>query len=479
MKNYEVVIGLEVHVHLLTESKVFCGCSTRFGLSPNSATCPVCLGLPGVLPVLNEKAFKHALKTALALNCQIQNIIKFDRKNYYYPDLPKNFQISQYDMPLAHHGYVEIESSSAPKKIRVNRVHLEEDAGKLIHDAKRGRSYVDLNRAGMPLLEIVSEPDLRSSEEASDYLQILKAILQYLGVSDCNMEEGSLRCDANISVRPKGESALGVKTELKNMNSFKAVRDAIAYEAERQTDLVGKNTKLQQETRLWNESKKITSPMRTKEQTHDYRYFPEPDLVPFTVSKDEIERIRASLPELPRAKMKRFISKYRLSKYNASVLTRDIDISAFFENVIKIVDKPKEIANWLLGDVTATLNEKRLGIRKTLLKPEHIASLLKLIESGEISGKIAKEILADIFETGASPEEIVKKKGLKQIKDEGELETIVNEVLAENEKSVTDYKRGKKNAITFMVGQVMKKTKGKANPKRVNEILKKNLEKDA
>jgi len=476
MDKYEIVIGLEVHVHLYTESKVFCGCSTKFGQPPNASTCPVCLGLPGVLPVLNKKAFLYAIKTALSLDCKIQERIKFDRKNYYYPDLPKNYQISQYDRPLGYKGIIEIEHDGSKKKIGITRVHLEEDAGKLIHDRGKGESYVDLNRTGIPLLEIVSEPDIRSAEEASAYLQSLKAILQYLKVSDCNMEEGSLRCDANISIRPKGEKKLGVKVELKNMNSFKAVRDGLSYEAKRQSELMGKKEKIVQETRLWDENKGITMPMRTKEETHDYRYFPEPDLVPFSVSTQEIEKIKQSLPELPQAKKKRFITEYSLSAYDADVLTREVEVSDFFEDTLKIVKSPKEIANWLLGDIASMINEKKISIEKSPIKPEYLAELVSLIKSEEITGKIAKEVLSLVFETGISPEEIVRQKGLKQIKDTGELDSIIEEVLKENNKSVGDYKNGKKAAMTYLVGQVMKKTKGKANPKKVNEILKNKLE---
>jgi aspartyl-tRNA(Asn)/glutamyl-tRNA(Gln) amidotransferase subunit B len=476
MKNYEIVIGLEAHVHLLTDSKAFCGCSTKFGLAPNSSTCPVCLGLPGALPVLNEKAFLYAVKTALALNCRIQNIIKFDRKNYYYPDLPKNFQISQYDKPLAYNGCLEIKTNGIKKKIRINRVHLEEDAGKLIHDAREGVSYVDLNRAGIPLLEIVSEPDITTPEEGSIYLQELKAILKYLKVSNCNMEEGSLRCDANISVRPKGESALGVKAELKNMNSFKAVRDALSYEAKRQVELMQKGGKVVQETRLWNERKSVTEVMRTKEASHDYRYFPEPDLVPFTVYKNQIDSIKENLPELPQAKRKRFVTDYGLSKYDAGVLTRDGEISDFFEEVIKLLNEPKEIANWLTGDVASILNEKKTTIGESRFKPMYLAELLELIHAEDITGKIAKEILSEVFEKSISPKEIVRSKGIRQIKDSGELVSVIDEALKENKKSVDDYKKGKHNALTFLVGQVMKKTKGRANPKLVNEIFKKKLD---
>ncbi len=476
MNDYEIVIGLEVHVHLLTESKAFCACSTKFGLKPNSSTCPVCLGLPGSLPVLNEKAFFYSLKVALALDCEIQGLIKFDRKNYYYPDLPKNFQISQYDKPLAYAGRVEIEHGGEKKEIRINRVHLEEDAGKLIHDPGKGASYIDLNRAGVPLLEIVTEPDMRSPEQACAYLQALKAILLYLGVSNCNMEEGSLRCDANISVRPKGEKKLGVKTELKNMNSFKAVREALSYEAKRQTELLKKGRKLAQETRLWNEAEAKSVAMRTKEETHDYRYFPEPDLTLFTVEKTTVDKVRGELPELPRAKKKRFISEYAIGEYAADLLARDIKTANFFEETARLVNSPKEIANWLLGDVTSILKERKSSFDGSTFKPAHLAEIIKLIKSEKITGKIAKEILPEVFKTGEAPKKIMEKKGLKQIRDSGELTPLIERVIAENEKSVSDYKKGKKAALTFLVGQVMRKTRGKANPQKVNEILGKKLE---
>lgn len=478
MDKYEIVIGLEVHVQLLTESKAFCGCSTKFGLPPNSATCPVCLGLPGVLPVLNKKAFFLSLKTALALNCSMQRNVKFDRKNYYYPDLPKNYQISQYDMPLAYDGYLEIETGPAKKKIRIKRVHLEEDAGKLMHDQEKGLSYVDLNRAGTPLLEIVSEPDIRSPEETGAYLEDLKAILQYLQVSDCNMEEASLRCDANISVRVKGQTSLGTKAELKNMNSFKAVKNALNYEAARQVDLLEKNEKILQETRLWSETEGRTIPMRTKEETEDYRYFPEPDLAPFTVDQKEIDALTASLPELPKEKKKRFISQYSLSEYDAGSLTRDFEIARFFEEAAAFSKDAKQTANWLLGDVASILNEKKTAISKTPFKPAHLAELLSLIRSDEISGKMAKDILPEIFEKGVSPKELVEKKGLRQIKDTSELSGIIRQVINENKKSREDYKKGKKNALMFLIGQVMRKTKGKANPKVLNDILVKMLEEE-
>ena len=478
MKNYEVVIGLEVHVQLATESKIFCGCSAKFGLEPNSATCPVCLGLPGALPVLNEKAFLYGLKTALALNCKISGLIKFDRKNYFYPDLPKNFQISQYDRPLASKGFAEIDVNGKRKRIGVTRVHLEEDAGRLIHDPKTNESYADFNRAGIPLLEIVSEPDIRSPEEASIYMEGLRAILLYLGVSDCSMEEGSLRCDANISVRRGREEPLGVKTELKNMNSFKAVRDALSYESARQIELLENKERVAQETRLWNEAKAVTAPMRTKEEAHDYRYFPEPDLVPFELDGKTIEKMRRELPELPEAKKSRFIYEYGLGEYDSDMLTRDMNTADFFEETVRKINRPKEAANWLFGDVASILNRKKTRLADTRFKPAHLAELISMICSEEINGKIAKDILPEIFETGMSPAEIAGKKGMKQVKDDREIARIAREAVKENRKSAGDYKNGKKGALMFLVGQVMKKTKGKANPKMVNEILKKILEED-
>jgi len=473
--NYETVIGLEVHLQLATQTKAFCACSTKFGQRPNSQTCPVCLGFPGSLPVLNEQAFHFAIKVALALNCRIQDLIKFDRKNYYYPDLPKNFQISQYDMPLSYDGFVHITSGGAPKKIRIKRVHLEEDAGKLIHPEGENYSLVDYNRTGMPLLEIVTEPDLSSPEETYDYLTKLKSILEYLKVSDCDMEKGSLRCDANISIRPKGSDKLGTKVELKNMNSFKNVKVALEYEVKRQNSCIEDGTKIFQETRLWDAAKQTTASMRLKEEAEDYRYFPEPDLVPFVVDKNVIAKISSGLPEMPQAKAERFASEYKLSSYDAAILTAQIDVADFFEEAVKIYPNPKVVANWLSGDIMAALNDKNIGIKDLGLSASALAGLLKMIESGAISGKMAKDVLKEAIATGTDPREIVQKKGLSQISDISKIEEIVDAVIGREAKSVNDYKSGKKNALTFLVGQIMKESRGKANPAIVNEILKKKL----
>ncbi len=465
--SYETVIGLEVHLQLATKTKAFCGCSTKFGQRPNSHTCPVCLGFPGSLPVLNEEAFSFAIRVALALNCKIQSLIKFDRKNYYYPDLPKNFQISQYDMPLSYDGFLG--------KIRIKRVHMEEDAGKLMHPEGENYSLVDYNRAGMPLLEIVTEPDIKSPQEAYDYLTKLKSILEYLRVSDCDMEKGSLRCDANISIRPQGEKKLGTKVELKNMNSFRGVRSALEYEEKRQASVLDYGGKLIQETRLWDASKNVSISMRTKEEAEDYRYFPEPDLVPFVVDKSRIEDIRNSLPELPDAREARFKKEFGLSDYDAGVLTSGVDIADYYEDCVKLYPNPKITANWIMGDIMAAVNAKNIKISDLRLAPAGLAELLKMIDSGAINGKMAKDILSEAIETGIGPQEIVTKKGLAQISDAGHIEEIAAAVLKRESKSVNDYRAGKKAALGFLVGQVMKETKGKANPAIVNEILKKIL----
>jgi len=474
--NYETVIGLEVHLQLATKTKAFCGCSTEFGQSPNSQVCPVCLGFPGSLPVLNEEAFRYAIKVALALNCQIQALVKFDRKNYYYPDLPKNFQISQYDMPLSYNGFVDIISGGGKtKRIRIKRVHMEEDAGKLMHPEGEDYSLVDYNRGGEPLLEIVTEPDISSPQEAYDYLTKLKSILEYLKVSDCDMEKGSLRCDANVSIRPVGEKKLGTKVELKNMNSFRGVRNGLEYEVKRQTSVLGEKGLLVQETRLWDADKGVTVSMRTKEEAEDYRYFPEPDLVPFVVDKGEIEKIRRELPELPEAKAGRFKKAFGLSDYDAGVLTSQIDLADYYEECVKLYPNAKVVANWLTGDMMAALNAKGININELGLSPDGLAGLLKMIDSGAISGKMAKEVLAEAIEKKMNPQDIVKSKGLLQISDAGKIEDIVKNVVQKEVKTVNDYKSGKKTALGFLVGQVMKESKGKANPAMVNEILKKVL----
>ncbi len=473
---YETVIGLEVHLQLATKTKAFCGCSTKFGQGPNSQTCPVCLGFPGSLPVLNEEAFKAALKVALALNCKIQDLIKFDRKNYYYPDLPKNFQISQYDMPLSYDGFLDIDlGDGAKKRIRIKRVHMEEDAGKLMHPEGERYSLVDYNRSGMPLLEIVTEPDMNSPQEAYDYLTKLKSILEYLKVSDCDMEKGSLRCDANISIRPQGEKKLGTKVELKNMNSFKNVRSGLEYEVKRQESLVSERGRIVQETRLWDADKLITTSMRVKEEAEDYRYFPEPDLVPFVVDKDQIEKIREDLPELPEAKSERFKKEFKLPDYDVGVLTSQLDLADYYEECVKLYPNAKIVANWLTGDVTAAANEKNKKISELALMPGDFVVLLKMMDDGTISGKMAKQVLTEAIETKTSPKEIIEKKGLSQISDCRQIEEVIKLILRKEEKSVSDYRAGKKNVFTFLVGQVMKETKGKANPAMVNEILKKSL----
>ncbi|MBP7056122.1 MAG: Asp-tRNA(Asn)/Glu-tRNA(Gln) amidotransferase subunit GatB [Candidatus Omnitrophica bacterium] len=406
-QRYETVIGLEVHLQLKTDTKAFCGCSTKFGQKPNSQTCPVCLGFPGSLPVLNEEAFFYSIKVALALNCKIQDLIKFDRKNYYYPDLPKNFQISQYDMPLSYDGYVDIISGDAPKRIRIKRVHLEEDAGKLVHPEGESYSLVDYNRSGMPLLEIVTEPDISSPDEAYSYLTKLKAILGYLRVSDCDMEKGSLRCDANISIRPAGEKVLGTKVEVKNMNTFKGVRAALEHEAGRQLSVLEDGGKIFQETRLWDAGKNSTFSMRSKEEAKDYRYFPEPDLVPFVVDGSLIENARAGLPELPEARKDRFQKDYGLSAYDADVLTGNIDVAEYFEECCAGYQDRKKVANWIMGDIMAEMNERNMGIRELALTPAHLLELLKMVDGGTLSGKMAKDVLVEIMDSGASPADIV------------------------------------------------------------------------
>ncbi len=462
---FEPVIGLEVHVQLDTKTKAFCGCATQFGAAANINTCPVCLGLPGSLPVLNKKIFEYAIKVALALNCTINENTKFDRKNYFYPDLPKNYQISQYDLPISENGFIAIKEN----KIRIKRVHIEEDAGKLIHEKEY--SLVDFNRTGTPLLEIVTEPDITSALDAQEYLKELKSILEYLGVSTCDMEKGFLRCDANISLRPKGDTALGVKTEVKNMNSFKAVRQALEYETERQVAVLKDNGKIIQETRLWDEKKQCTISMRSKEEAQDYRYFPDPDLPLFTISKESIESAKKVLPQLPIEKRKRFISEFNLSEYDAGIIVSSLRMSNYFEECLNFLQEPKKIANWLIGSVSEELNKRCLDIAQIKLKPEDLVGLIKLVESNTINNLTAKQVLTFMLDTDKTAQEIIKEKNLAQISDEESLKRIAQEVIDSNQKSVDDFKSGKENALMFLVGQVMRATKGKANPKIVRTIL--------
>lgn len=476
--DYEAIIGLEVHVQLSTKSKLFCSCKTDFGAAPNSQVCPVCMGLPGVLPVMNQDALKLALIAATALHCNILPVSRFARKNYFYPDLPKAYQISQYDEPLAKFGYLDIFVDGQNKRIGITRLHLEEDAGKLIHEEEfvdPDKSFVDFNRCGVPLIEIVSEPEIRTPEEAYEYLSALKQILQYTKVSNCNMEEGSLRCDANVSIRPKGVAELGTKTEVKNMNSFKGVREALNYEIKRQIDVIGEGGRIVQETRLYDAKTKRTDSMRGKEEAHDYRYFPEPDLPPMEIDSGWLTEIKENMPELPQVKRLRFKEEYSLSNDEISVLTQDKSLADFFEECAKLYFNPKIVSNWVKGEVLANLSAHNQQVENSKLTPAGLASLLKLIDEGKISVRLAKEVLTEIFATGKSPEKIVEEKGMVQISGEEELTGIIEEVLIANPQPVAEYKAGKTKALGFLVGQVMKATKGKANPAMVNQLLRKKL----
>ncbi len=472
---FEAVIGLEVHAQLLTKTKIFCACSTAFGAPANANTCPVCLGFPGALPVLNREAVIMAVKAALGLECQVNPVSIFARKNYFYPDLPKGYQISQFDQPLAEHGQIVLSGGEAPKKIRIKRIHMEEDAGKSIHDgfADSNRySYIDLNRSGTPLVEVVSEPDLSTPAEAYEYLSRLKVILEYLEVCDGNMEEGSLRCDANVSIRPMGETRLGTKIELKNLNSFRFVEKALEYEITRQIQVVRGGGSLVQETRLWNSDEQRTYSMRSKEEAHDYRYFPEPDLPPLKVSEAWQAEIRSTMPELPETRKARLIREFELPEYDAVILTSQRRLADYYEKTAAACPNPKAASNWIMGDLLRDLKEYNLEIQDSPVSPESLGELINLIESGEISGKMGKDVFEAMFREKKGPRQIIEEKGLKQISDTSSLEKIIQEVITQNPDAVKNYKAGKKASFGFFVGQVMKATKGQANPQLVNGLLK-------
>lgn len=482
---YEAVIGLETHCQLSTDTKIFCNCSTAFGADPNHQVCPVCMGMPGVLPVLNETVLEYAVKAGRALNCEIAKYSKFDRKQYFYPDLPKNYQVSQFDLPIAEHGWLEVEivdeqGESTRKKIGITRLHMEEDAGKLVHGgsdrlAGSTHSLVDFNRTGVPLIEIVSEPDMRTGLEAAEYAQELRRIVRYLGVSDGNMQEGSLRCDVNISVRPLGQKEFGTKVEIKNMNSFSAIQRAIDYEIARQIDAIESGEPIIQETRLWEEGTQRTIGMRSKEGSSDYRYFPEPDLTPIEVAPSLLKQWQSELPELPAAKRHRYEEEIGLSPYNTRILTDDHAISQYFEATLKAGASAKQAANWIMGDITGYLNNENLSITDISLTPEALAELIQLIEANTISGKIAKELLPELLTKGGSPKKLVEKKGLTQISDSATLESLIDEVLADHPQELEQYRNGKTKLQGFFMGQVMKRTSGRADPKATNQMLSKKL----
>jgi len=473
---FEPVIGLEVHAQLKTKTKIFCGCSTSFGAPPNTHTCPVCLGMPGVLPVLNKKVVEYALRMAIATNCKIADKSRFARKNYFYPDLPKGYQISQYELPIAEFGHIDIEVNDDKKRIGITRIHMEEDAGKLNHDPDRPVSMVDFNRTGVPLIEIVSEPDIRSSEEAGAYLRQLRSIVRYLDICDGNLEEGSFRCDANVSIMPMGSKTFGTRTELKNLNSFKNVEKAILYEISRQKELLMEGGEVVLETRLWDAAKNRTTSMRSKEEAHDYRYFPDPDLLPLVIDDEWIDSIKKNLPELPETKKKRFIKQYGLPSYDAAFLTSDRNLADFFEKCVKTFPDPKQVSNWVMGALSALLNAQGKTISQSPISSENLAELLGLIDKGIISGKIAKTVFEKMAQSGKTPEEIVEEKGLVQVTDVSAIEKVVSDVLARSPAEVEAYKGGKTKLLGYFVGQVMKETRGKANPKIVNDLLKKILD---
>ena len=477
--DFEPVIGLEVHAQLKTKSKIFCGCSTAFGAPPNTNTCQVCLGMPGVLPVLNKKVVEYTIKMALATHCTITSPNRFARKNYFYPDLPKGYQISQFELPIAEHGWLEVEDGGRTKRIGITRIHMEEDAGKLIHDVHKPLSYVDLNRTGVPLMEIVSEPDIRSPEEATAYLKKLHAILRYLDICDGNMQEGSFRCDANISLRPVGREKFGIRTELKNMNSFRNVQRALEYEIRRQRDILLDGGEVVQETLLWDADRNVTNSMRGKEEAHDYRYFPDPDLIPVVIDENWIENTRKTLPELPDERRQRFISALGMPEYDAEVLTSSKDLADYFEAALEVYPQAKKLSNWMMTELMRELKgEDSIDIEGCPITPQNLGLLLAMIDKGTISGKIAKAVFMDMLASGKDPETLVKEKNLVQVSDEGELLAIVREIIAANPGQVAEYRAGKTKLMGYFVGQLMQKTKGRANPKLANQLLSQELGKE-
>jgi len=472
---FEPVIGLEIHAQLKTKTKIFCACSTAFGAPPNTHTCPVCLGMPGVLPVLNKKVVDYTLRMALATHCDIRPQSRFARKNYFYPDLPKGYQISQYELPIARDGYVDVEVNGSTHRIGITRIHMEEDAGKLGHDPHRPISRVDFNRTGVPLIEIVSEPDIRTPEAAGAYLRQLRAIVRYLGICDGNLEEGSFRCDANVSIRPEQTETFGTRTELKNLNSFKHVEKALQYEIDRQTEVLLDGGEVRQETRLWDPHKNRTHSMRGKEEAHDYRYFPDPDLLPLVIDADWIERVKTRLPELPADKKQRFIADYGLPSYDADILTSDRDLAEYFEACLQDFNQPKAVSNWIMGSLLGLLKAAGKSIEQAPISASDLAELLKLVDDGTISGKIAKSVFDEMAQSDKSARQIVAEQGLVQISDSSAIDDIVSKILAANPAEVQAYKSGKTKLLGFFVGQVMRETRGQANPKMVNEILVKKL----
>ena len=473
---FEPVIGLEVHAQLKTRTKIFCGCSTAFGAPPNTHTCPVCLGMPGVLPVLNKKVVDFTMRMAVATRCEISRESRFARKNYFYPDLPKGYQISQYELPIAEHGYVEIEVNGDRQRIGITRIHMEEDAGKLGHDPDRPVSMVDFNRTGVPLIEIVSEPDIRRPEEAGAYLRQLRAIVRYLGICDGNLEEGSFRCDANVSIRPKNTEPFGTRTEIKNLNSFKHVEKALQYEISRQKEVLLEGGQIVQETRLWDPEKNRTASMRGKEEAHDYRYFPDPDLLPLVIDEAWIDDVKKNLPELPDARKKRFIQQYELPSYDAELLTSDRELADYFEECTREFARPKTVSNWIMGSLLGLLNVQEKAIEESPISAVNLAGLLTLVEDGVISGKIAKSVFDEMAQTGKPAKQSVEEKGLVQITDTDALEAVIEKIISGHPEEVEAYKNGKTKLLGFFVGQIMKETRGQANPKLANELLKEKLE---